>query len=592
MSRNLIKKVSSWNLDRKINVFITCLIYAITAIMLTIFTIFYCNSFINQSNNITRNQLSALAANYENRLMNYYGLAVGLTIDESIQEYLEKGNPGNKDYYKLVNNVKSTLQNAVNMNNGMQFIALVSYKLDSVLYRGNMSKISNTFAVVYMKDYENSMYCYGKSTLRMNYNDAYLGRNNKMLNIYVPVYSTSDIANEIGLLCMIDDKSMFAELSKSNKMEFESEVFIVDSNNRIVCGTSEELTGTEFKHGNKLKEVSSSFISDSSLYNYQKVGDWNFYIVSRIPLVKMFRYNILVVILLIVLSMTVTYFGLLFCKNIVNKAYRPLDYVISGMNSAAEGKLDVRINMENAGADFQKVAYGFNFMMDKINDLMHQVKLEQQEMDQIRFNALQSQIKPHFLYNTLDCIHWQAIADGNNDISTLVKALAQYYRLCLSGGKDVISLEQELDHVRNYLIIQNMRYDNIIKSVIETDASCNDVQIPKITLQPLVENSIYHGLKIKDGKKGNLRITVRSRADGVFIDVSDNGSGMTEEQIKKLNDSISECRTDIGYGVINVNRRIKILFGREYGLHYRKNEHGGVTVTIHLPNRKVKEEVI
>lgn len=592
MSRNLIKKVSSWNLDRKINVFITCLIYAITAIMLTIFTIFYCNSFINQSNNITRNQLSALAANYENRLMNYYGLAVGLTIDESIQEYLEKGNPGNKDYYKLVNNVKSTLQNAVNMNNGMQFIALVSYKLDSVLYRGNMSKISNTFAVVYMKDYENSMYCYGKSTLRMNYNDAYLGRNNKMLNIYVPVYSTSDIANEIGLLCMIDDKSMFAELSKSNKMEFESEVFIVDSNNRIVCGTSEELTGTEFKHGNKLKEVSSSFISDSSLYNYQKVGDWNFYIVSRIPLVKMFRYNILVVILLIVLSMTVTYFGLLVCKNIVNKAYRPLDYVISGMNSAAEGKLDVRINMENAGADFQKVAYGFNFMMDKINDLMHQVKLEQQEMDQIRFNALQSQIKPHFLYNTLDCIHWQAIADGNNDISTLVKALAQYYRLCLSGGKDVISLEQELDHVRNYLIIQNMRYDNIIKSVIETDASCNDVQIPKITLQPLVENSIYHGLKIKDGKKGNLRITVRSRADGVFIDVSDNGSGMTEEQIKKLNDSISECRTDIGYGVINVNRRIKILFGHEYGLHYRKNEHGGVTVTIHLPNRKVKEEVI
>jgi len=102
------------------------------------------------------------------------------------------------------------------------------------------------------------------------------------------------------------------------------------------------------------------------------------------------------------------------------------------MNSAAEGNLDVRIKMENAGTDFQKVAYGFNFMMDKINELMLQVKREQQEMDQIRFNALQSQIKPHFLYNTLDCIHWQATADGNNEISILVKALAQYYRLCLS----------------------------------------------------------------------------------------------------------------------------------------------------------------
>lgn len=248
--------------------------------------------------------------------------------------------------------------------------------------------------------------------------------------------------------------------------------------------------------------------------------------------------------------------------------------------------------MENAGTDFQKVAYGFNFMMDKINELMLQVKREQQEMDQIRFNALQSQIKPHFLYNTLDCIHWQATADGNNEISILVKALAQYYRLCLSDGKDVIRLEQEIEHVRNYLIIQNMRYDNIIKSVIEIDETCKDVQIPKITLQPLVENSIYHGIKIKEGKKGELRITARRKANDVFIDVSDNGGGMTEEQIEKLNQSISDYDTDMGYGVKNVNRRIKILFGHEYGLFYRRNQHRGVTVTIRLPYHKAGKEVI
>jgi len=299
-----------------------------------------------------------------------------------------------------------------------------------------------------------------------------------------------------------------------------------------------------------------------------------------------------IVILLAFISITVTYYGLSICKRIVNKAYRPLDHVIRGMNSAAEGNLDVRIKMENAGTDFQKVAYGFNFMMDKINELMLQVKREQQEMDQIRFNALQSQIKPHFLYNTLDCIHWQATADGNNEISILVKALAQYYRLCLSDGKDVIRLEQEIEHVRNYLIIQNMRYDNIIKSVIEIDETCKDVQIPKITLQPLVENSIYHGIKIKEGKKGELRITARRKANDVFIDVSDNGGGMTEEQIEKLNQSISDYDTDMGYGVKNVNRRIKILFGHEYGLFYRRNQHRGVTVTIRLPYHKAGKEVI
>ena len=196
------------------------------------------------------------------------------------------------------------------------------------------------------------------------------------------------------------------------------------------------------------------------------------------------------------------------------------------------------------------------------------------------------------MYNTLDCIHWQATADGNNEISILVKALAQYYRLCLSDGKDVIRLEQEIEHVRNYLIIQNMRYDNIIKSVIEIDRACNDVYIPKITLQPLVENSIYHGIKIKEGKKGELRINARRKANDVYIDVSDNGGGMTEEQIEKLNQSISDLGTDMGYGIKNVNRRIKILFGHEYGLYYRKNERGGITVTIHLPYRKVNEEVV
>ena len=101
--------------------------------------------------------------------------------------------------------------------------------------------------------------------------------------------------------------------------------------------------------------------------------------------------------------------------------------------------------------------------------LMDQVKMEQHQIEQIRFNSLQSQIQPHFLYNTLECIHWQAMADGNKEISTLVMALAKYYRICLSKGHDVIPLELEIEHMKNYLIIQNMRYDNIIGSEIQIE---------------------------------------------------------------------------------------------------------------------------
>ena len=146
--------------------------------------------------------------------------------------------------------------------------------------------------------------------------------------------------------------------------------------------------------------------------------------------------------------------------------------------------------MDSMDADSRKLAEGFNSMMDEMNLLMEQVKQEQHEMEQIRFNALHSQIKPHFLYNTLECIHWQAVADGNQEISTMVKALAQYYRVCLSQGREIISLRQELEHVRSYLIIQNMRYDNIIELMVQIPEKYDDVKIPKMTLQPLIENAI------------------------------------------------------------------------------------------------------
>ena len=117
------------------------------------------------------------------------------------------------------------------------------------------------------------------------------------------------------------------------------------------------------------------------------------------------------------------------------------------MDDVASGFLKTRINVDHMGEDFIKLAVGFNSMMEEIEVLMEQVKLEQHQIEQIRLDALQSQIQPHFLYNTLDCIHWQAVADGNKEISTMVKALAKYYRICLSGGHDIIPLKMELEEI-------------------------------------------------------------------------------------------------------------------------------------------------
>jgi Predicted signal transduction protein with a C-terminal ATPase domain len=343
-----------------------------------------------------------------------------------------------------------------------------------------------------------------------------------------------------------------------------------------------------------LRGITGGFVNKNNLYNFRKINHWKFYLVNEIPLMDMYRKGIIVIVLLAVIFIALTYLGLTFCNKIIYRSYKPLDNVVQAMNHVAEGQLDERINMKNVGSDFDKLANGFNYMMDEMKTLMEQVKKEQQQMDQIRFNALQSQIQPHFLYNALDSIHWQAMADGNKELSAFVKALAQYYRLCLSNGKDVICLEQEIEHVKNYLIIQNMRYDDIIDVQIEMEEDCKYTLIPKITLQPLVENSIYHGIKVKDGRGGQIKITVYKENDDVYVLVADNGTGMTTDQINQFNHSLSEFGKDSGYGIRNVNRRLQLLFGAEYGLHYDKNESSGVTVQVHLPSHEIMqcEEVL
>ncbi len=594
MIKNLIRKFNSWNLNKKIYVFVTSLIYGILIITITIFTSFYIASFIKQSNNIAKKQLSTIAKSYEYTLYSYKELAESMIIDESIQRYLKCEGPDDPNFFSIVRSLNSSLQSTFDSHSGVRIIAIDSYNFDDTIFKGNINMTLSSFRDTLRKGYANSIPSRNPGTLRMSVNDLFQSKGKNMLSIYMPVYSVTKMINEMGLLCIVIDDSIFEGLSENSSMSFDSEMMLVDTANTIVSCTNGESVGTEFEYFNMLKGSSGHFTVISDIYNYQKIGNWNYYIVSRIPLMNIYRDSLLMIVLLIVLSVVVAYFGMVICKRILNRTYKPLDKIVKSMNCAADGNLDIRINIENVGIDFVNLGNGFNYMMGKINELVEQVKLEQQQMDQIKFNALQAQIQPHFLYNTLECIHWQASADGYENISDFVKVLAQYYRLCLSKGKDVIPLEQEIDHVRNYLYIQNIRYDNIIEYSIEVDEDCKSILIPKITLQPLIENSIYHGIKIREGRTGRIILKASKKEDDVYIEVSDNGTGMKESQIEKMNCSISEYDKDFGYGIRNVNKRIELMFGKEFGLHYQQNSWGGVTVIVHLPSNKEQryEEVL
>lgn len=575
-----MEKISRWKFDKKMQLLVTVSIIATTLIVLVVSTISSVTSMKQQSIELLQAQNSTTAENFKSSLDNYKTLAIATVMDTSIQQYLKAAN-----YSKESGGLKSSAYNILssisNMHSDMNFIAVVGKSPDDYIYKGQIAISAAQFTQVYSHD---SQQCktVQDSSIKMCFNNAYYNGSRYTLNIYFPIYDTNRVLGELGLLCMnFTDPSLQQILEYDSSKRLES--MVVDTDGMLISSRNKEKVGTNVDFIPKMKEKSGTFSMDGRLYIYQKVSNWRFYVVSSVPMMELYKSSIRTIFFMAFILLFLLTVSLLVVKRIISKVYRPLDKVVRKMDDVASGSLKTRINVEHMGEDFTKLAVGFNSMMEEILVLMEQVKMEQHQIEQIRFNALQSQIQPHFLYNTLECIHWQAMVDGNEEISTLVKALAKYYRICLSGGHDVIPLKMELEHVRNYLIIQNMRYDDIIGSEFDVEEAAFDVMIPKLTLQPLVENSIYHGIKVKEGKTGSLFLKVRKRSSDVLITLADTGTGMSQQQIDEMNQHLSEYDDSFGYGVRNVNKRIELLYGEEYGLYYLRNESGGVTVEIRLP---------
>ena len=587
VDKGFLKNFNKWNLNKKIFVLVTSLICGISLIILAIFSTFYVSSYINQTNQITENQLSRIAANYKYNLDNYKEMAEALILDTFIQKYVQtrnsEANLSDEDYFELVENTKSTLRNTLYMYTNLDFIAIIKDNSNDILCKAPRTIIQQRFNQVFPSDFKNSLFACEKGTLRMSLNESYQKGAYK-INIYMPIYSATKINVEYGMLCMLFDPSVFVDKSKAHTLNVDSEILLIDSGYNIFYSEDFDIIGTRFPPAESITGDRGSFNTNKILYVYQKIDGWNYYVVSCNPLFQMYR-NILTIISTIILALLLlSVLGMVISKRVLNKSYKPIETMLMGFNAVAEGDLNMRIDTDNLGVDFASLVNGFNYMVEKINTLMNQVILEQQQLNQIQFNELQSKIQPHFLYNTLECIHWQAIADGNNKASVLVQALSNYYRNCLSKGEDIISLENELEQIDSYLTIQNMRYDDILTFKTEIPYQIQQILIPKMTLQPIIENALYHGIRVKEGESGKVTMTGYNAGRFIYLEISDDGVGMDEGKIRELNEHINDFSENFGYGIRNVNRRIKILFGEIYGLVYFRNEETGITVRIKLPN--------
>lgn len=277
---------------------------------------------------------------------------------------------------------------------------------------------------------------------------------------------------------------------------------------------------------------------------------------------------------------------------ISSKVSSPIRKLEKTVKEIEAGNLDTVIEIEGF-YEVRHLGKSVQKMEAQIKRLMKDIVTEHEWKRKSELDTLQSQINPHFLYNTLDIIVWMIENEQQQDAARAVTALARFFRISLSKGKNIIRVQDEIEHVRNYLTIQKMRYKNRFEYEIEVEEEVKQLATIKLILQPLVENAIYHGMEFMDGD-GAIIIKACREGEELCLSVEDNGLGMTEEMVNKLlNGNVNPSKRGSGIGVRNVNERIQLYFGSQYGLEILSEPDEGTRIIVHLPclnYEDVKEE--
>ncbi|GKX65783.1 cache domain-containing sensor histidine kinase [Inconstantimicrobium mannanitabidum] len=424
---------------------------------------------------------------------------------------------------------------------------------------------------------------------------SYLGNDSdELLCLGKTIVNPDNFSENIGYLIINFKKSdLEGIISKINSIDGSLSCIVNDKGDLIA--SSNATTYKKYKDVvNKIKPNGDTTLSKINIHNNSlfvqsaniNKTDWR--IINIVPYSevssKINTQRIVLIIIVIIFGGASLAVGFYFF-NSINKR---LSKVIKGMRELHTDTLDNFIE-NDSDDELGELINNYNYMLAKMSILVEEQYKSGKAIKNAELKALQSQINPHFLYNTLDMINWMSYKNMNSEISLAVKSLAKFYKLSLNKGKDISSIEDEIAHVSAYVQIQNMRYSNRISLEIDVNFDTKNYNIPKITLQPIVENSINHGIFAKGEVNGKILITGSIINNDIYLKVIDDGIGIKESELPYILSPSEESNSKefkskgSGYGIKNINERLKLYYGENYGLSYSSIYGQGTTVTIKLP---------
>lgn len=328
-----------------------------------------------------------------------------------------------------------------------------------------------------------------------------------------------------------------------------------------------------------------TYVEDTVIYTTQKVPNstWRVVGVSYIDETvnesfwQMTRIILIAAALILVAAVVVGF--VLSC--IISRPLQKLETAMEAFEQNADGFV---FNSITGTREVEELSDSFCHMVGRIQRLMTAVREEEVALRKTELKALQAQINPHFLYNTLDTIVWLVETGKNEQAVEMVTSLSNFFRSSLSQGRDIITLGEEEIHVRSYLEIQQVRYRDILRYEIHVQPELRGCVLPKLTLQPLVENALYHGIKLRRGL-GCILVDAAQEDDRVRITVRDDGAGMPPERLQQLRQSL-DTEEQVGFGLRTVYRRLRLLYGEQCSMELESEPGAGTTVTLRFPIRK------
>lgn len=389
---------------------------------------------------------------------------------------------------------------------------------------------------------------------------------------------------EDGVLTIILNFSNVLEILENSNLENESHIVIFDNNDEVIFFTNNTFISDDILIKDELILGNNTYKIDNINFNVFistiSYTGWKIGIYTDISEFDSIFKNILLILILMTILFTFIFIGVvIWISNNISRPIKLLEKEIREINSLNFNEGDLRVIKGNK--EVEDLSINFILLMKRIKELNNKLILEEEIQKETELIALQNQINPHFLYNTLDSIIYLIEINDNKKATKMLLDLSKFFRISISKGKNIITLDEELNHAVSYLEIQKIRYNELFNYEVKFDSKLKDFRVPKLILQPLIENSIEHGLKEKE-EVGNIIIDIYSLNDYVYLNIVDNGLGISKEKINEIYDSFLNSSNAKSVGIINVYKRIKVYYGDNAKFNIESNDES-TTISLVLP---------